>query len=81
MADAGDWADWPAAVWERIREQQQPLTWARAQRLTSQVCRETKTKYGRESAQRYAKFEQMMEDEFGPDWAVTARNQEELAKR
>ena len=59
MASAEDWADWPAAVWERIREQRQPLTWARAQKLASVVCREEKTKYGRESSQRFAKFKQM----------------------
>jgi hypothetical protein len=75
------WEDWPEEVWAEFRRGPEPLTWNRAQRIAGRVCREGSLRYGRESSNRFKKFEEVMSDGFGPAWRIRAQREEVFAKR
>ena len=81
LALADGWEDWPEEVWAEFRRGPEPLTWNRAQRIAGRVCREGSLRYGRESSNRFKKFEEVMSDGFGPAWRIRAQREEVFAKR
>ena len=81
LALADGWEDWPEEVWAEFRRGPEPLTWNRAQRIAGRVCREGGLRYGRESSNRFRKFEEVMSDGFGPAWRIRAQREEVFAKR
>ena len=81
LALADGWEDWPEEVWAEFRRGTEPLTWNRAQRIAGRVCREGRLRYGRESSERFRKFESVMLDGFGPGWRIRAQREEVFAKR
>ena len=81
LALADGWEDWPEEVWAEFRRGAEPLTWNRAQRIAGRVCREGSLRYGRESSERFKKFELAMSEAFGPGWRIRAQREEVFAKR
>ena len=81
LALADGWEDWPEEVWAEFRRGTEPLTWNRAQRIAGRVCREGGLRYGRESSNRFKKFEETMSEAFGPAWRIRAQREEIFAKR
>ena len=81
LALADGWEDWPEEVWAEFRRGTEPLTWNRAQRIAGRVCREGSLRYGRESSERFRKFESVMLDGFGPGWRIRARKAEAEAAK
>ena len=81
LALAVGWEDWPEEVWAEFRRGAEPLTWNRAQRIAGRVCREGSLRYGRESSERFKKFELVMSEAFGPGWRIRAQREEVFAKR
>ena len=81
LALADGWEDWPEEVWAEFRRGAEPLTWNRAQRIAGRVCREGSLRYGRESSERFRKFELVMSEAFGPGWRIRAQREEVFAKR
>ena len=81
LALADGWEDWPEEVWAEFRRGTEPLTWNRAQRIAARVCREGSLRYGRESSDRFRKFETVMSEAFGPSWRIRAQREEVFAKR
>ena len=81
LALADGWEDWPEEVWAEFRRGAEPLTWNRAQRIAGRVCREGSLRYGRESSERFKKFELVMSEAFGPGWRIRVQREEVFAKR